>query len=168
MTEGGSKQIMKTTLACILATLVLALGGTATNADIIAGPITNPANGHEYYLLTPNTWTDSEVEAETLGGTLAVIRNAAEQDWAFSQFCDYGGTNRSLWLGLHRNSPGGAFGAVTDVPVNYFNWNDGEPNNVGGNENFVQMLTTGKWNDNQDGANPVCGLVEVPGKSRRG
>lgn len=27
------------------------------------------------------------------------------------------------------------------------------------------MLDTGKWNDNSDGANPVCGIVEVSGKA---
>ena len=40
-----------------------------SRADIIVGPITNPANGHDYYLLTPNNWTASEAEAEALGGT---------------------------------------------------------------------------------------------------
>jgi Lectin C-type domain len=157
---------MKKHRAFILAAMILAMVIGHSHADILAGPITNSANGHEYYLLSPNTWSESEAEAETLGGTLAVIRSSAEQDWVLSHFGDYVGTNsRSLWFGFHRNSPGGAFVAVTDVPVNYFNWNYGEPNNAGGNENFVQMLPTGKWNDNQDGANPVCGLVEVPGKS---
>jgi hypothetical protein len=49
--------------------------------------------------------------------------------------------------------------------VDYANWDSGEPNNAGGIENFVQVLNTGRWNDNSDTANPVCGIVEVPGKS---
>jgi len=145
--------------------MVLIIAGMNSHAGILAGPIANPNNGHDYYLLTPDTWSASEAAAEQLGGTLAVIANAAEQEWAFSQFGNYGGTNRSLWIGLRRNSPGGPFVAVTDVRVNYFNWNDGEPNNSGGNENYVQLYTSGKWNDNADTANPVCGLVEVPGKT---
>lgn len=135
------------------------------HAGIIAGPITNPANGHDYYLLTPNSWTASEVEAEQLGGTLAIIQNAAEQEWVFSKLGSFGGTNRTLWIGRHKNWPGGSFASVTDAKVDYFNWDAGEPSNTGGSENFVQVLTNGKWNDNTDGANPVCGVVEVPGKS---
>jgi len=151
--------------ALCIAAMFLLIGAIDSRAIIVAGPITNPANGHDYYLLTPDTWSASEAEAENLGGTLAVIQNDAEQEWVFSKFGDYGGTNRSLWIGLHRNSPGGPFVSVTDTPVNYFNWDAGEPNNAGGNEYYVQVLTTGKWNDNSDGANPVCGVVEVPGKS---
>jgi hypothetical protein len=156
---------MKTLITLCIVAMALFIADTRSHAGIIAGPITNPGNGHDYYLLTPDTWSASEAEAEQLGGTLAVITDAAEQEWVFSKFGDYGGTNRSLWIGLHRNSPGGPFVAVTDVKINYFNWNDGEPNNSGGNENYVQLYTSGKWNDNSDGAKPVCGVVEVPGKS---
>ena len=74
------KTIISTTTALLLSTILHA------TAEIIAGPITNPANGHDYYLLGANTWTASEAEAENLGGTLAVIRNAAEQEWVFSKF----------------------------------------------------------------------------------
>jgi hypothetical protein len=156
---------IKAISAARIAAMLFFIAAVNSHAGIIAGPITNPANWHEYYLLTPDSWSASETEAETLGGTLAVIQNDAEQEWVFSKFGDYNGTNRSLWIGLHRNSPGGPFVAVTDVKINYFNWNDGEPNNADGNENYVQVYTSGKWNDNSDGANPVCGVAEVPGKS---
>ncbi len=158
-------KIMKTKTTLVMATAFLVMTAVNSRADVIAGPITNPANGHDYYLLTSDTWSASEAAAEQLGGTLAVIQNQAEQAWAFSKFGDYGGTNRSLWLGFYRQGPGGAFRAVTDVRANYFNWSVGEPSNSGGNEIYIQMLDTGKWNDNTDGANPVCGLVEVPGKA---
>jgi len=49
---------MKTIIASCSAALLL-LAAIQSRAGIIAGPITNPANGHEYYLLTPNTWTAS-------------------------------------------------------------------------------------------------------------
>lgn len=141
------------------------LKGLRAQAGILAGPVTNPDNRHEYFLLVPNAWTASEAEAEQLGGTLAIIRNAAEQEWVFSQFGNFAGTNRSLWLGRWRSWPGAPFASVTDDRVAYYNWDAGQPDNAGGRELFVQMLTTGKWNDNTDTANPVCGVVEVPGKS---
>ena len=47
--------------------LSLALVGPLWSG-ILLGPVTNPANGHSYYLLTQNTWTASEAEAVALGG----------------------------------------------------------------------------------------------------
>ena len=156
---------MKTKITLVMATAFLVVAAANSHAEIIAGPITNPANGHDYFLLTSDTWSGSEAAAEQLGGTLAVIQNQAEQDWAFSKFGNFGGTNRSLWLGFYRQGQGRPFRPVTDVKINYFNWSVGEPSNTGGNENYIQMLDSGKWNDNTDTANPVCGLVEVPGKA---
>jgi hypothetical protein len=152
---------------------VLVFVSFQSRADIMTGPITNPANGHDYYLLTPNSWTASEAEAENLGGTLAIIKNAAEQEWVFSKFGAYGGTNRNLWIGLHRQWQGGPLAWVTDEKLVYANWSSGNPDNAGGVENCVHMynpkdVQAGKWNDFQDAGtmdDPLCGVVEVPGKS---
>lgn len=135
-------------------------------AEILAGPITNPANGHDYYLLTQDSWAQCENEAENLGGTLAVIKNAAEQEWTFSTFGNYGGIPRGYWIGYHRQWQGGPFAWATDDKIDYINWNPGEPNNTGGNENAVEILTDshGNWNDTFETL-PRYGLVEVPGKS---
>ena len=35
----------------------------------------------------------------------------------------------------------------TTVPMNYTNFQSGEPNNAGGKEDCVHMLTSFKWND---------------------
>src|SRR5213594_729280 len=61
----------------ILSLATVALGLNA-QAGILAGPIVNPLNGHSYYLLSQNTWSNAEAEAVALGGHLATIRNAAE------------------------------------------------------------------------------------------
>ena len=63
---------MKTNLQFFVAVILSFLAGQL-RAGIIVGPITNPANGHDYYLLTPDTWNAAEAEAESLGGTLAII-----------------------------------------------------------------------------------------------
>src|SRR5262249_40507834 len=44
----------------------------------LAGPIRNPATGHDYYLLTESSWTDAEAQAVALGGHLVTINNAEE------------------------------------------------------------------------------------------
>ena len=157
------KTIALSTLSLVAA---IFLGATSeSHAKILAGPIVNPTNGHEYYLLDQASWTASETEAEAMGGTLAIIRNAAEQEWVYSKFGSADGENRSLWIGLHKNYSWGPVVWMTGEPVDYFHWDSGQPDNAGGSEYFVQILTGGKWNDNTDTANPVCGVVEVPGKS---
>ena len=54
----------------------------------------------------------------------------------------------SVWIGLKRNMTfNNKFSAVGDHELLYENWSDKEPNNYDGNENCVEMLNGGKWND---------------------
>lgn len=116
---------MRTTLA-----LLLVLLGHSTYAAVISGPITNPANGHVYYLLSQNTWTESEAEATGLGGHLVSINDAQENEWVVSQFATFGGINRYLWIGLTDAADEGVFTWSSGEPLTYENWGSGEP--VGG------------------------------------
>lgn len=154
--------IMKTSILCLGFGALLST--TYAFAGILAGPITNPANGHDYFLLSPNSWTVSEAEAERLGGTLAIIKNAGDQEWVFSTFGNYGGARRQLWIGLHRKTPGGPFTWVDGTPVNYTDWGANEPNNEGGREDWAQMRwespEPGMWNDSID-SSQFSGVVEV-------
>jgi hypothetical protein len=157
---------MKTTISIFVRTAFLSVA-IHLPAEILAGPITDPANGHDYYLLTQDTWAQCEAEAEKLGGTLAIIKNSAEQDWTFSTFGNYGGTIRTYWIGYRRQWQGGPFAWTTDEKADYVNWHSGEPNNAGGNENCVEVWgdNHGYWNDTVE-ILPRYGLVEVPGKSQ--
>ena len=160
---------MKTTIAVCSATIILLAVTFRAGAEIIGGPITNPANGHDYYLLSQNSWTLSEAEAESLGGTLAVIRNAGEQKWVFSTFGSESGVDHGgLWIGFHRTKPGGPFAWVTGAKLDYTDWGQGEPNNVGGVEDSAHLQNGGSasstWNDLPDGS-LLCGVVELPGKA---
>lgn len=169
---------MKTTIAVCSAAIMLFAVVFNTRADIIAGPITNPANGHDYYLLSPNTWTTSEAEAESLDGTLAVIKNADEQKWIYSTFGACAGTNHDLWIGLHRSFHGGPLVWVTGEKLDYADWAGGQPDNMGGMEDSVFMASAnrpwgfpaGSWGDFTDngivdGSAPN-GVVELPGKAK--
>jgi hypothetical protein len=149
-------------------------------AGVQTGPVTNTANGHLYYLLTEDTWQNSEAEAIALGGHLTTINDQAEQDWVFSTFGSYGGTNFSLWIGLRKASGENDFQWANGNPFTYTNWFAGEPNNGGsgpdaGIEDYVHMEKTGNgfgtppgfWNDLASPNlyypqfDPICGVVEV-------
>lgn len=166
---------MKNVISLFCAAFCLA--GVRARAAVIAGPISNPANGHDYYLLSANSWTASEAEAERLGGTLAIIRNEAEQDWVFSKFRSHGGTNLNLWIGLIRSGPHRELGWVTGEQFDYQFWAGGQPDDGGGVEDFVFMASNnkpwgfapGRWGDVADHQliewRLPNGVVEVPGKS---
>ena len=166
---------MKNAVAYSIALVCLATS-LPTNAEIIAGPITNPANGHDYYLLSPDSWTASETAAEHLGGTLAIIKNEKEQEWVFSNFANHGGTNRNLWIGLTRTGPNRSLEWVTGWKGEYVNWAGGQPDDLGRMEGCVFISAThpwgfapGTWGDCPNEANfsgGLNGVVEVPGKSK--
>jgi hypothetical protein len=142
---------------------------------VLAGPILNPANGNYYYLLAESSWQAAQAYARVLSGNLVTINDAAEQDWVFATFGSYGGTDRSLWIGLNDTEAEGQFVWVSGEPVTYTNWLAGEPDNAYGNESYVHMIgamegipdVVGKWNDLASPGSPfhnfdpICGVVEV-------
>jgi hypothetical protein len=149
---------------------VARIGGTDINPiNILAGPVVNPANGHAYYLLAQNTWSNAEAQAVRLGGHLATIRNAEEDQWVYSTFGPYGG---ALWIGLTDREKVFSFSWTSGEPMSYTNWGGGQPDNGNGVEFYVHMLprghySPGKWNDyaNADSVLaeqfPLYGVAEI-------
>jgi hypothetical protein len=56
---------------------------------------------------------------------------------------------KRLWIGAKRKNFGlQKFGWINKSPFDYTNWSLDEPNNLGGNEPFVEMMeSSGVWND---------------------
>jgi len=157
------------------ALFVLAGFSPVVSAAVLTGPITNPANGHQYYLLEQDTWTNSEAEAVTLGGHLATINDAAENQWVYDTFANFGSTDRNLWIGFDDVASEGSFVWSSGEPVTFTKWAPGQPNNTGGNEDYAHFwapsvvavlgIDEGSWNDNDNladttGGRPF-GVVEV-------
>src|SRR6266516_6318553 len=107
-------------------TLAIVTFSMSARADILAGPVINPANGDAYYLLSQNTWSNAEAEAVSLGGHLATIRNAEEDRWVYSTFSGFGA---ALWIGLTDRENVFQFTWVSGEPVSYTNWSGGQPDN---------------------------------------
>jgi len=128
------------------------------SAAILAGPITNSANNHIYYLLTTSSWTASEAEAVGLGGHLVTINDLAEHNWVYNTFSRFGGVGRHLWIGLYRTGYWGPFPWVSGEGQQFTRWAPGEPNNCEGIENRGIIFgptdryvgPPGFWNDIND------------------
>ena len=143
-------------------------------AAVLAGPVTNAANAHAYYLLSSNTWTASEAEAVGLGGHLVTINDATENQWVLNTFFPLTGAfYASLWIGLNDAANEGQFVWASGEPVTFTYWYPGEPNNLGGEDYATirhpsEVPPTGSWNDLSDTSGlqnptaPTFGVVEVP------
>jgi hypothetical protein len=74
-----------------------------------------------------------------MGGYLVTVTSAAENNFIF-------GLWPSGWIGLTDEVNEGVWRWVTGETYSYTSWNPGEPNNAG-NEDYVQFVGGGKWND---------------------
>ena len=147
---------------------------TDTNFSIVAGPFLDRATGHYYYLLGATNWTVSESWAEMLGGHLATVETADEENWIYDAFEYYDGTNRNLWIGLTNNAPGVWVYSSGVTNSSYFNWATNQPDNCNGNQEYAAIMTatnaeSGLWKlaDNNGTtcappySNIVYGVAEV-------
>ncbi len=106
--------------------------GSDTNLTIRAGPFLDRGTDHYYYLLGPTNWTTSETWAQELGGHLATLDSADEQNWIFDTFAGYGGKNRNLWIGLTNSTQTGFNNIAYSsglTNVSYTNWLFMQPTN---------------------------------------
>lgn len=140
---------------------VLLLSSFATAAIIpVAGPFTNPSNGHQYTLLDRSTWTEGEAAAVAMGGHLVSVNSREEHDWLVSTFLSGADSTRILWIGLTDAASEGNFIWTSGEPLTFTFWYPGEPNDysqTGGPENYVTMnwqyniagagALPGQWND---------------------
>jgi len=112
-------------------------------------------NGHRYELyLNRLSWQNAKAKCEELGGHLATITSAEEQEIVstISQ-------GKGLFIGA--TNLDGNWEWITGEEFNYSNWADGEPNDTGNlSENYLGLTTNNEWNDfdfiNQDAIGFIC------------
>ena len=111
-----------------------------TNSTITGFTNQQNYNGHSYYRSTGNaTWTTARTNCSNMGGHLVTITTSGEQSFIY-------GLWPSGWIGLTDEVTEGTWRWVTGETYSYKNWNSGEPNNSG-NEDYVQFVSNGRWND---------------------
>ena len=100
----------------------------------------NNYNGHSYYRSTGSmTWTDARQACLNMGGHLVTSTSLAENNFLFNLW-------PNGWIGLTDEVVEGQWRWVTGEPFSWSNWNGGEPNNSN-NEDYIQFVGGGKWND---------------------
>ncbi len=111
-----------------------------TNSNITGFTNQQNYNGHSYYRSTGSAfWSTARSNCQAMGGYLVTITSAGENNFVFN-------TWPSGWIGLTDEVNEGTWRWVTGETYSYSNWNSGEPNNAG-NEDYVQFVSNGKWND---------------------
>jgi hypothetical protein len=117
-----------------------------------------------YYKFIPEkmTWNEHNNRAIEMGGSLASISNNIENEQIRKIiYCE------GVWIGGIRKGCGNDTGADHWYWSNgkewlFTNWQQYEPNNYGDvNENRVQMLNNGNWND-LPGEIPMAAVYELP------
>jgi hypothetical protein len=122
----------------------------------------NPANGHLYVLFNASSWEGANARARAMGGALVTIDGPAENEFVRANLADV--ISNDIWIGLSDVGAEGAFAWSDGSSSAFRNFASGEPNNFGGNENYVEMnATTGQWNDvpNIQLARPNHGVAEI-------
>uniref|UniRef100_A0A7M5X072 C-type lectin domain-containing protein n=1 Tax=Clytia hemisphaerica TaxID=252671 RepID=A0A7M5X072_9CNID len=105
-------------------------------------------NGKRYILENAAlTWSGAEADCVSRRGHLASIQSDAE-----ANFFNFVASNRQIWLGATKtlnSPPSDDWKWSDDTCWSYTNWNVGEPNNGGGNEDCMATAggSTSVWND---------------------
>src|SRR3954468_2122305 len=118
---------MKTILAAL--SLIL-MCHVVSAVSVVGGPVFNPANGHNYYVLSPATWNDAESFSESLGGHLLTINDAAENNWVYANIIS-GHPDLNPWTGLNDIGSPGVWHWISGEAATFLNFAPGEPNGIG-------------------------------------
>jgi len=144
---------------------------TAQNNRIM-GSLKSPVNTSDYIYLgayggstyymskSTDTWTNAKNKANDQGGQLVCIESSDENNYINTARQSV--NTNSFWAGGYQidkqSEPKGSWFWVNgkpitmDMPGTNFNTSNGEPNNSGGNEDYLHVYNGGSWNDISENA----------------
>lgn len=108
-------------------------------------PLPPPLSGQAAFCFAQKDWLSAEADCVTQGGHLISVHDVALQDWlAATAF----GISDNWWIGFNDIAIEGLFEWSDGTPVDFEQWNPGEPNNAG-EEDCVHLpaWNAGYWND---------------------
>jgi hypothetical protein len=132
----------------------IAVAGVMFARGASAVPVYNPDNGHYYetvYSYNSVAWNDALEEAAAssymgMTGHLATLTSEDESQWAWFNL----GKPYAYFLGASDEETEGVWEWVTGEDWDYANWWPGEPNDLSGDEDYLEFWHYGSWNDNND------------------
>lgn len=136
-------------------------GGSSSdqNIDQPAAGASNEYKNHKYAFFTKRVaYSEAERFCENLGGHLATISSAEENNYLFNLMKSKG--YNSAYFGLTDSEREGVWKWVNGETVNYTNWRLGEPNAENENEDYAMFYykyNDGTWNDGDFGGSTVNG-----------
>lgn len=105
-------------------------------------------DGKRYQVFTDVlAWHDAKRRCQTLKGHLAIVTSKAQNDFITGIVKDAG--LAEAWLGATDEKSEGSWIWVDGTPMDYTNWNAGQPNNKGAGEHYLLLWAAqnGKWAD---------------------
>ncbi len=136
-----------------------------TNPFVVEfGETIHTFRGNSYVVINQNTtWQEARAYAKSLSGHLVTISDE-EENCFVAELAIEKGVLQSFWIGLTDELEEGRFAWITGEPLIYQNWYPGEPNNYGGDEDYVEVgfPSAYLWNDNDNSqTNPFVVEFEV-------
>ncbi|CAI9582018.1 unnamed protein product [Staurois parvus] len=107
-----------------------------------------PFRGHCYLVESSYTrnWAQASVECLRQGANLASVEDQVEADFLFHNIELLSDRTNTFWIGLYRNVEA-KWLWLDNTPMDYVNWNTGEPSDQS-DEDCVEMYATkGTWNN---------------------
>ena len=106
-------------------------------------------DGHYYSIYTFDgeySWNSAKTFCEKLGGHLATITSAEENDAVIELMTEIG--NDVAWIGASDADEEGNWKWINGEAFLYSNWAAGEPNNATGDQDYASIYTDdGTWDD---------------------
>ncbi|MEM9271488.1 MAG: NF038122 family metalloprotease [Cyanobacteria bacterium P01_F01_bin.143] len=114
-----------------------------------------------YFLSQAGTWQEAQAEAQSYGGNLVTINDAAENIWLQNTF----NTDESFWIGFSDSEQEGVWKWASGQSNTYTNWFHSEPNNSGNSQNYAVLnyySNDGKWDDRHSSLDGLQrGVIEI-------
>ncbi|XP_073485831.1 macrophage mannose receptor 1-like [Aquarana catesbeiana] len=107
-----------------------------------------PFRGHCYLVESSYTrnWAQASMECLRQGGNLASVEDQLEADFLYHHIELLSDRTNTFWVGLYRNVEA-KWLWLDSTPLDYVNWNTGEPSDQS-DEDCVEMYATkGTWNN---------------------